>query len=281
MSKNVLYFLLFLGLGVYYGYDTYYPEYVAWSAEIEELSKNIDQARRTAPKLASIKKEEALLQQRLTASLDKLPSGAELDNLLIMVTPILESVGIQSSQIGGKNVDAAVEDEIYRTHGLRFSEIKGVSMQTVVRLLFELRNFHRIINVKSYHLARTGPDEYTLNLDLETYSYKAAEGEIVADSAVEVPITVVPPPEVISDSSADSAAESETTVHPLPAVATPPARAASDTTIRVPAGRDTGAAGARSTGRGTSSSVAADSRTTASSRTETSGAVSRTSGGRR
>ncbi len=194
MNKNVLYVLVLLGAGFYYGYDTFYPEYVAWETEITDLQKNIEQARQTAPKLADITKEEEELQERLSASLEKLPSGAELDNLLAMVTPILEGVGIQSSQIGQKNVDAASEQSIYRIHPIRITEIRNLSMATVVRLLHQLRNFHRIINVKSFDISRISEDDYTLNLQLETYSYIAAEGEELpppraTPAPAEIPVT--------------------------------------------------------------------------------------------
>lgn len=222
MNKNLLYALLFLGLGGYYAYDTFYPEYVAWETEIEELQKNLEQARTTAPRLADLKKEEEELQERLSASLEKLPSGAELDNLLAMVTPILEGVGIQSTQIGQKNVDPASELDIYRIHPIRITDIKGVSMRQVTKLLFDLRNFYRIINVRNFTMTRTAADEYVLNLDLETYSYIAAEGE-------EVPAPRTPPP--APTAPADS----------VPAPPAPPTDtgAAAD----APAGTDTAAPG--------------------------------------
>lgn len=229
MNKNALYVVLILGLGGYYGYDTFYPEYVGWESEIAELQANLDQARRTAPRLADLTQEEIELQQRLAASLEKLPSGAELDNLLAMVTPILEGVGIQSTQIGQKNVDQASEQDIYRTHPIRLTDIRGLSMRQIVKLLFDLRNFYRIVNVKSYSINRTGPDQYTLNLDLETYSYIAAEGE------------ELPPPSTPPAEAAPQSVETPTDT----AAAAPPSVETVDTASSAPSaagGTDTAAA---------------------------------------
>lgn len=251
MNKNILYVLILLGAGGYYGYDTFYPEYVGWESEIEELQKNIDQARRTAPKLADITREEEELQARLAASLVKLPSGAELDNLLAMITPILEGVGIQSSQIGQKTVDAASEQSIYRTHPIRITEIRGLSMGTVVRLLHQIRNFHRIINVRGFDITRTGEDDYTLNLQLETYSYIAAAGEelpvpVARPAAPPAPEPADAAPEVTV--SIDTTAAIESPVEDEPTAETAVATPRADTTARARPSGDTGARAAGETG---------------------------------
>jgi Tfp pilus assembly protein PilO len=190
MNKNALYVVLFLGLGFYYAYDTYYPQYLGWETEIAELQEKISAARANAPKLAEIRDEEAALKERLRLSLEKLPSASELSDLLVMVIPIFERAGILSDQIASKNVGGAAEKDIYREHPIQIGGIKGLSMEKIVRLLFELRTFHRIVNVNSFNIARTGPDEYDLGIDIVTYSYIAGEDEDLSSSAPPPP----PPP---------------------------------------------------------------------------------------
>lgn len=187
MKKNLIYGAILLGLGGFYAYDTYYPKYVYWGTEIQELQEKISSARATAPRLAEMRDEEAVLRERLLSSLEKLPSAAELSDLLVMVIPVFERVGITSDRIATKNVGAAVEKDVYREHPIQIGGIKGLSMETIVRLLFELRTFHRIVNVSSFNFNRTGPNEYDLNLNIVTYSYIAGEGEDLGEAPVPVP----------------------------------------------------------------------------------------------
>ena len=177
MNKNIVYVTLLLGLGGYFAYDTYYPEYVKWESEIEELQKKIDTAKQNAPKLADLRKDEQQLKSRLRASLAQLPSGAELTDLMVMVMPLLEECGISSSRITQKSVDNPQLQQVYRVHPIKISGIKDLSMQTIIEVMHKIREFKRIINAKSVRMQRTGPDRYTLDMDLETYSYIETEGE--------------------------------------------------------------------------------------------------------
>jgi Tfp pilus assembly protein PilO len=212
MNKNLLYAALFIGLGIYYAYDTYYPEFVQWEANIAKLQQDIAQARQTAPKLAELSQEEAALKQSLRKSLDKLPSGAELADLMVMVLPIFEKAGIASNRIVSKNIGAATEKIIYRVHPIQIGGIKDVSIATIVQLLFELRSFHRIVNVESFTMARTGPNEYDISFNLETYSYIEAEGEdlgIAEEDTGAVPIEIsVPVTEAAASEGAETGAAS-------------------------------------------------------------------------
>ncbi|RMH57687.1 MAG: hypothetical protein D6679_06170 [Candidatus Hydrogenedentota bacterium] len=174
MTKNLIYAILLIGLGAYYAYDTFYPEYEGWETEINELQTNLSNARANAPKLEKVSAEERELQRLLEASLSKLPSGAQLDDLLLMVLPILEEVGITSDQIDAKNVSAPEVLDIYRVHRISITGIHGISFQTAMRVLHKLRNYERIINVTGFNLAREGEekeDKYQMDLSLETYSY--------------------------------------------------------------------------------------------------------------
>lgn len=173
MNKNLILVLVLLAGGGYYAYSEFYPQYENWEGEIEKLQQNMDKARQSAPKLIEIRQEEERLQDRLNKSLAKLPSGAQLDDLLTMVMPVFENVGITPEQIGARNVEAAAPKDIFRIHALNFNEVKGLTMEQVIRLLFEMRTFNRIINVVSFNLVKA-PDKpgiYDLNMKLETYSY--------------------------------------------------------------------------------------------------------------
>lgn len=181
MNKNLLYALLFLGLGGYYGYDTIYPEYAGWEIKITELQEDLDQAKRTAPRLAEMQMEEKKIKEKLRKSLTRLPSAEDLDNLLDLVMPLLAKEGIQPSQIGSKSVGAPVEKEVYRIHAMRIANIKDVSLPTIVKVLYQLRNYGRIINVVNFNFVKSptkgkgNEDLYTLNLNIETYSYISDE----------------------------------------------------------------------------------------------------------
>lgn len=218
MNKNALYIAALIGLGAFYGYDQLYPEYEKMGTEIAGLQAKLTEARQTAPKLAQLKHEEQELKSRLNASLTKLPSGAELDNLLVLVIPILNEVGISSDQVEGKNVGAPTEMEVYRIHPIQMTGIKNVSMMTTVRLLHALRNFDRIINVNRAQIARTGPDRYTLDLDLATYSYIETEDDLG------LTIPAAPEP-VVSENEPDTGASNESPSDTTAAVSDSPARA--------------------------------------------------------
>lgn len=207
MKKNVMYVVLLLGLGGYFAYDTYYPEYVKWDTEINDLQKKIDTAKQNAPKLKGLKDEELRLKQKLKASLSQLPSGAELDDLLVMVLPILEECGIQSNRVQSKSVEPAQLQQVYRIHPIKIGGIKDLSMATIVDVLHKIRDFRRIINVKSVRISRTAKDHYTLDLDLETYSYIETEGE-------DLGLESVPEP---AETPAQPKAATETTAMPAPA----------------------------------------------------------------
>lgn len=217
MNKNALYVVLFLGLGGYYGYDTLYPEYEKAGTEIIELDKKLAEARAMAPQLATLKREEQELKERLNASLAKLPSGAELANLLVLIMPIMEDVGITSSQVERRNIANPIEQQVYRTHPIQIGGIKNVSMSTVLQLLHQIRNFDRIINVKRATLAKTANDRYTLDLDLETYSYIESEEDLGLETTEEVA------PEIETEITVD------TEVADTAADTAPPAVAADDT----------------------------------------------------
>ena len=194
MNKNIIYVLLLVGLADSFVYDQFYPEYVDWGNKIVEMQEKLEKARRSAPKLVEIRAEEEKLQQKLDVSLSKLPSGAQLDDLLNMVIPVLNSVGIASDSVGSKNVEAATNKDIYRVHPIRVQQIKGLSMATVVKLLFELRNFDRIMNVVSFSLARNPENNlYDLDLSIETYSYVEPEAAPAPARPAAPPVPAVPP----------------------------------------------------------------------------------------
>lgn len=200
MNKNVLYVVLLLGLAGYYGYDQLYPKYEQYGVEIEELNKNIEAARATAPKLAELKRQERELIERLNASLATLPSGAELANLLMLVEPIINAVGISSEQIASKNISDAVEKAVYRVHPIRIAGIKNISMATITELLYRLRTFDRIISVKKASMIRVNPNRYDLDLELETYSY------IETGEDLGLAVSAEPPPETSAQMSTDTGA---------------------------------------------------------------------------
>lgn len=194
MNKNIIYVLLLVGLAGYFIYDQYYPEYVKWGTDVVDMQEKLEKARRSAPKLLEIRSEEEKLQQKLAVSLSKLPSGAQLDDLLNMVIPVLNSVGIASDSVGSKNVEAATVKDIFRVHPIRVQQIKGISMETVVRLLFELRNFDRIVNVVSFTLNKTPENLYDMDLSIETYSYIEAESTKAPARPAPGPPTPAAPP---------------------------------------------------------------------------------------
>lgn len=207
MKKNVLYITIFVLLLGYYGYDQLYPQYEQWGKEIETVSKNLSQARSNAPNLADMQKEEMELKKRLKASLTKLPSASELSDLLAMITPLLENIGISSSDIGTKNVEAPIEKDIYRIHPIKLLNIKKLSMSKIVRLLYEIRQFHRIINVATFVMRRTGQNEYDIDLNLETYSYIEDEGDVLNLEDVQLDEPAAPTP---TESGSQPAEESDT-----------------------------------------------------------------------
>jgi Tfp pilus assembly protein PilO len=248
MNKNFLYAALLVGLGGWYAYDTYYPEFVRWETDIATLQQDIAQARQTAPKLAELSQEEAELKRRLRSSLEKLPSGAELADLLVMVLPIYEKVGIASNRIVTKNIGAATEKIIYRVHPIQISGIKEVSMQTIVRLLFELRSFHRIVNVASFNMTRSSPDEYEIGFSLETYSYIESEGEDLGldeaeDTGAVAAEVTVPITETEAEPGAETTVVSSET-DTSGAAPVPDASAAGTETGGVPAGDTSSGGGA-------------------------------------
>ncbi len=229
MNKNVIYILLFVALGGYYGYDTLYPEYQKWEAEISELQGKIASAQANAPKLAEISLQERELKRRLRASLEKLPSANELSDLLAMITPLIEKVGIPSNEIESKNVEGAIDKDVYRVHPIKINGIKGLKMSQIVRLLFEIRQFHRIVNVASFNMQKTGDDEYTLNLALETYSYKEVEGENLDlgedEEPAEAPAAPAPAPEAPAADTTAAPAEEEEAAPATDSAAAPAAAA--------------------------------------------------------
>jgi len=213
MNKNIIYVVLLLGLTGYYGYDQLYPEYKKWGEEIATLKGNISSARSNAPKLAQIKEEELELKKRLKVSLEKLPSASELSDLLVMLTPIMEKAGISSSDIASKNVELAVEKDIYRVHPIRINGIKGLKISQIVRLIYEIRQFHRIVNITNLSMSRTGKAAYDLDLNLETYSYIAGEGEDLLNLPEEqTPLAPNNPEPVQASESADTSVATDTGV---------------------------------------------------------------------
>lgn len=183
MNKNLQYALVFVALIGYYAYDSLLPEYSQWETEIIEVQKNLSQARITAPRLVEIRNQEKELEEKLQQSLTRLPSGSELADLISLVVPVMEKVGIAVSQIGSKSVVAEVPQEIYRIHGLNFGTVTGLSLTNVIELIYELRNFERIINVRDFTLTLVptelgkGEAKYSLTVNLETYSYIDSEAE--------------------------------------------------------------------------------------------------------
>lgn len=177
MNKNILLVLLLVGGVAYYSYDQLWPSYQEAERQIAELRTKIEEAHKNAPELAKIKLEEEDLQKKLNATLTKLPTEQEVINLLDLVTPIFDKVGISSDQIKSKRVDNPSVQEIYKTYPVFISGITGVSWQTMLQLLFELRTFDRILNVKSVGLLRQPDEKFTLDLIMETYSYIDMEPE--------------------------------------------------------------------------------------------------------
>jgi Tfp pilus assembly protein PilO len=183
-KKNLQYALLFVALIGYYSYDTLYPEYTVWETQIVEVQKKLSQARITAPRLVQIRDQERDLEEKLKLSLTRLPSGSELADLLSLVIPVMEKVGITTEQIGIKSIAAEIPQEIYRIHVMNFANVQGLSLTNIIELIYELRNFERIINVKDLNFASEpaaegfkGEARYTLTMNIETYSYIEADAE--------------------------------------------------------------------------------------------------------
>ena len=179
LSKNAKILILFVFLAIFL-YINYVFIYQPRNSRIQQLDQQIstlqtkiEEGRKTAARLADLKKEYQELTKRLEFVEVLLPKEKEIPEFLVLLEDTMEEFDINFTNFTPQNLTQE-KDVIYAR--LPINMTFNANYFETIKFLDRLENFPRIVDVKDLRLNPTGEEAQNVNVSMSMFTYVLRKG---------------------------------------------------------------------------------------------------------